>query len=137
MKPFNLEVEPAYRYVTIELLGPVCVDTLPEIAKALLGNAHWRPDFDIVVMIGPDTELEAATLAMLKTVREKMRDWNAANRTGAQPRTAIVCPDDFKRVIAALWSALNAGDWPVEIGVFKTLALARDWLQRPAGQSDA
>ncbi|SDL60029.1 hypothetical protein [Maricaulis salignorans] len=128
-KTCDILVDPAKQIALIDVFGAATIPCLMQAFGELGDHADWDPGFDIMILIGDAPGLESFTLATMEELQAFMRPWNQANRTGARPRTAFVCPDDLKRVIAELWAAMNSPDhWPVEIGVFVTRRQAASWL---------
>jgi len=120
------------RVAVLHLLSAATIQCIMQAATELAGDPAWDPEFNVIIIIDDAPALETFTLEGLKELQAFMRDWNATNRTGARPLTAIVCPDDLKRVIAELWAAMNdTVSWRVEIGIFVTRAQAERWLQNP------
>ncbi|WP_417492085.1 hypothetical protein [Maricaulis sp.] len=132
-KTYELQIDPAQRLAVLNVVGPASTACLIQAFGELAADPAWQGQFDLMIKIGQEPSLESFTLPALEELQAFMRGWNAANRTGANPRTAIVCPDGLKRVIAELWAAMNGtGDWQVEINVFVSRARALRWLQSPA-----
>ncbi|WP_417495006.1 hypothetical protein [Maricaulis sp.] len=134
---FSIDVRPAGHCVVVRLDGPFVLPRIEAACTAIAASADWRPDFDVIFVIGPGTDLNEVTLDSLKDVQDFMRGWNAGHRSGPDPRTAIVCSDDFKRVIADLWLALVGDDWPIQLRIFTSVKEATSWLERPAGTDQA
>lgn len=136
MKTCNIVVEPAKRRAVLDVFGAATIPCIIEAFSGLVDDADWDSDFNILILVGDGPSLETFTLSALEALQAFMLEWNAANRTGAQPRTAIVCPNDLKRVIVELWAAMNdTNQWQVEIGAFIGRDEAAAWLaQMPADQ---
>lgn len=130
---FSVEVRPDDRCALVGLDGPFVLQTLEQVCVQIINHPRWKSDFEIIVIIGPQTDFSDVTLAKLKEVQGFIRGWNAKYRTGGNPRTAIVCSDDFKRVMADLWLAMVGEDWPIELGIFTSVQDAMAWIARPAG----
>ncbi|WP_339737477.1 hypothetical protein [uncultured Maricaulis sp.] len=132
-KTCDIIVDPAKRLATLDIFGAATIPCLIEAFGELSDHADWDPDFDIMILIGDGPGLETFTLEAMEKLQAFMRPWNETNRTGARPRTAFVCADDLKRVIAELWAAMNGPDhWPIDIRVFVTRRQASGWLTQEA-----
>tara|TARA_R110002072_G_scaffold96145_8_gene211566 strand:- start:413 stop:823 length:411 start_codon:yes stop_codon:yes gene_type:complete len=129
---FSVEVRPGDRCALVGLDGPFVLQTLEQVCVQIINHPLWQSDFQIIVIIGSQADFSEVTLAKLKEVQGFIRGWNAQYRTGLNPRTAIVCSDDFKRVMADLWLAMVGEDWPIELGIFTSVQDALTWCARPA-----
>ena len=131
-KTWDVSIDFERRVAVLELVGAATIHCIMLAATELARNPDWDPKFNVMIVIGPAPDLATFTLEGLRELQAFMRDWNAVHRTGARPLTAIVCPDELKRVIAELWSAMNKpGEWQIEIGIFVTRTQARLWLENP------
>lgn len=129
---YELKIEPARQLAILDVVGAATTPCLIQAFGELAADPDWQPQFNLMILIGHGPSLERFTLGALEDLQDFMRGWNAANRTGSNPRTAFVCPDGLKRVIVELWAAMNAPDsWDVEIGVFTSRARALHWLKSP------
>ncbi|MGK0266023.1 MAG: hypothetical protein ACI82N_000267 [Maricaulis sp.] len=138
VKTCDIRVLPAERLAVLDAFGAATIPCLIEAFTKLGQLAEWNPDFDVLILVGRGAGLETFTLPALQTLQAFMLEWNAANRSGTRPRTAIVCADALKRVIADLWAAMNESNhWPVEIGVFASRDQASRWLARVPADLDA
>lgn len=135
MKTCDILFEPANRLAVVDVCGAATIPCLIQAFIELGTHADWDSNFDVLILVGDGPSLETFTLTAMKELQAFMREWNSTNRTGSNPRTAIICPDGLKRVIAELWAAMNdTGNWPVEIGVFITRPQADAWLAQEPGQ---
>jgi hypothetical protein len=132
---FSVEVNPGHHCAVIDLTGTFDLPSFREACGRLIIHPDWKPDFDVIVVIGTQTDLNEATLARLNDVKTFAQTWNAENRTGADPKTAIVCTNELKRVIADLWVAMVDKDWPIRLGVFTSVKEALAWFAAPADPS--
>ncbi len=128
---FSVDVSPANRCAIVGLEGRFDLPNLKQACARLLSHPEWKSDLDFMLVINHRTDFNEVTLDRLKEVQDFLRGWNAEHRTGPKPRTAIVCSDDFKRVIANLWLALVGNDWPIELGIFTSKQEALGWFARP------
>lgn len=128
---FSVDVSPADRCAIVGLDGPFGLPNMEQACARLLSHPDWKSDLDFILVIGHRTDFNDVTLDRLKEVQGFIRGWNAEHRTGPKPRTAIVCSDDFKRVMANLWLALVGADWPIELGIFTSMQEALGWCARP------
>lgn len=134
---FSVDVSPADHCAIIGLDGPFGLPSLEQACARLIDHPDWRSDFDIALFIPDEADFNDVTLDRLKEVRGFMAGWNGEHRTGPNPRTAIVCSDDFKRVMADLWLALVGNDWPIELGIFTSTQDAISWFAKPADAAQA
>ncbi|WP_417469426.1 hypothetical protein [Maricaulis sp.] len=129
---FSVDINPANHCAIVGLDGPFVLPSLERACTRLINHPDWRSDFDIALVIRNETDFNEVTLDRLKEVQAFMGGWNAEHRSGPNPRTAIVCNDDFKRVMADLWLALVGNEWPIELGIFTSTQDALNWFARPA-----
>lgn len=110
--------------------GLTLLDLRAAIAE-LPGVPGWGPDYDMLLVITRESDLDSFTLEELIAHQTFMRGWNEKFRRGATPKTAMVCPDALQRTIPELWSAMNRDGWKTRIGIFSTRQEALRWLGEP------
>lgn len=128
MTELDWRINPGRKIATLELREDSTVADMQNAIRRLPDVPGWQNDFDIIIEIRPDATLEDFTADNLVQHKDFMRVWNAENRKGHSPRTALVCSDDLKRTIPSLWEAMTRAGWMTAIGVFETREAAYRWI---------
>lgn len=129
---YPVEIRSKDHCAIITIDGPFSVDSYMTAFSGMVAHPDWMPLFDLIVIISTRSDFNDTNLAKLLVLRDAMRSVNPQHRSGANPRTAIVCTNELKRVIADLWLALLDTDWPIALRIFITLDEALAWLADPA-----
>lgn len=122
-----VEVRPQQHCAIVWLNGPGALESLVQRAGIIAAHPDWSADFDMIVVVGADSDLNDITLEKLVEHQTFFAEWSAIHRNGPNSRSAIVCRDDLKQVLVELWLAVRRQAGGVEDLVFDRLedALAR------------
>jgi hypothetical protein len=113
------------------LNGPKAIENLIVSTGDVAAHPDWSPDFDIIVAVGADSDLNDVTLEKLVAYQSFISEWSAKHRYGPNSHAAIVCADELKRVIVELWLAVNRLATGVEDSIFASVDDAIARLARP------
>ncbi|WP_417481159.1 hypothetical protein [Maricaulis sp.] len=131
MTGYRVEIRPEQHCGIVWLNGPNAVENLMQSTGDVATHPDWSVDFDIIVVVGPDSDLNDVTLERLVAYQAFISEWSSRHRTGPNSRAATVCADEMKRVIVELWLAVNRLATGVEDGIYTTLDAALAGLTRP------
>ncbi len=131
MTGYRVDIRPEHHCGIVWLSGPHAIDSLMQSTDDVATHPDWSTDFDIIVVIGADSNLNDVTLETLMAYQSFIAAWSSRHRTGPNSRAATVCDDDLKRVIVELWLAVNRLATGVEDAIYPTLEAALAGLARP------
>ena len=115
---YRIEIRPQQHCGIVWLNGPNAIESLMQSTADVAAHPDWSADFDIIVAIGTDSDLNDVTLDKLVSYQKFISEWSAQHRNLPPSQAAIVCADELKRVIVELWLAVNRMATGVEDGIF-------------------
>lgn len=128
---YRVEIRPEQHCGIIWLNGPNAIENLMQSTDDVATHPDWSVDFDIIVIIGADSDLNDVTLAKLTAYQSFIAEWGAKHRYGPNSKGAIVCADELKQIIVELWLAVNRMASGVEDTIFLRLDDAIASFARP------
>lgn len=131
MTGYRVEIRPGQHCAIVWLNGPKAVENLIVSTGDVAAHPDWSPDFDIIVAVGADSDLNDVTLEKLIAYQSFIAEWSDKHRYGPDSQAAIVCDDALKRSIVELWLAVNRLATGVEDGIFPRVEDAIARLARP------
>ena len=102
---YRIEIRPQQHCGIVWLNGPNAIESLMQSTADVAAHPDWSADFDIIVAIGTDSDLNDVTLDKLVSYQKFISEWSAQHRNLPPSQAAIVCADELKRVIVELWLA--------------------------------
>lgn len=128
---YRVEIRPAQHCGIIWLNGPNAIENLMQSTGDVAAHPDWSVDFDIIVVIGADSDLNDVTLDKLMAYQSFIAEWGAVHRNGPNSQGAIVCADELKQIIVELWLAVNRMARGVEDRIFLRVEDAIAHFTRP------
>lgn len=127
----HIEIRTNQHCAVVWLNGANAMENLTRCANEIAAHPDWTVDFDIIVVIGLDSDLNDVTLDKLVAHQSFVAEWSSLHRTGPNSQAAIVCSDELKQVIVELWLAVSRLANRVEDRIFLRLEDALTAFTRP------